>query len=114
MVIALAIIAIAMGALISSTSSATNNTRYMEEKTLAHWVAMNQMAQLRLSGQWPGLGKKEGSAEMADREWEWIAETIATEVNEIRRVNIRVRRKGDPKDTSLELVSGFFAKPSKQ
>lgn len=110
-VIALAVIAIAMGALINSTSSATNNTRHLEEKTMAHWVAMNQLAELKLSGQWPGIGKKEGKATMGDQEWEWIAETTATEVNDIRRVDIRVRRKGDPKDTSVELISAFFARP---
>lgn len=113
-VIALAIIAIAMGALINSTSSATNNTLHMQEKTLAHWVAMNKMAELQLSGEWPSLGKKEGKAELGDREWEWITEVIGTELNEIRRVDIRVRRKGDPKDTSLELVSGFFGKPTEK
>lgn len=109
--IALAVLAIALSALIDSVGSATANTAHLQDKTFAHWVAMNQIAELRLDKQWPKPGIKKGKAEMASREWEWEATTRETPEKSMRRIDMRVRRPGDPKDTSVTLLTGFLRQP---
>ena len=107
-VIALAVLAIALSALIDSTSSATANTIHLRDKTLAHWVAMNRMATIRMDGGWPDVGIKTDKSKLAEREW--VVETTINGTPEpsIRRVDIRVRKPDDPKDTSVTLLTGFI------
>ena len=109
--IALAVLAFALTAMITTTGSATRNTAYLQDKTFAHWIAMNRMEALRLAGKFPPLGIKEGKAEMAGREWRWEIKVQETPEKSMRRVDIRVRRPDDPKDASLDLVTGFLARP---
>ena len=111
-VIALAVLAISLSALINSTSTATANTIGLRDKTLAHWVAMNKMAQIRLDGKWPGVGVKKGKSKLADHEWEVETTISGTPEPSIRRIDIRIRKPGDPKETSLTLLTGFIGKPA--
>ena len=69
--VALAIIAIALGALIKSSGNHTRSAAYLKQKTLGHYVAVNEMEQLRLAEDWPDTGTERGSSEMAGREWYW-------------------------------------------
>ncbi len=110
-VIALAVLAIALSALINSASTATANTISLRDKTLAHWVAMNKLAEIRLAGEWPKLGISKGKSRLADREWEVESTISGTPEPAIRRIDVRVRKPGDPKETSLTLLTGFINKP---
>ena len=112
-VIALVVLTLALSALIDSASSAANNTSHLQNKAFAHWVALNQMAEFRLSKQWPEIGTKEGEAELADQQWEWKSTTQKTPEKSMRRIDIRVRRAGDPKDSSVTLLTGFLRQPNK-
>ncbi len=113
-VIALAVLAIALSALIDSASNATANTVSLRDKTLAHWVAMNKMAEVRLAGKWPDTGIKKSKEKLADREWEVESTISGTPEPSIRRIDVRVRQPGAPKDTSLTLLTGFIQKPTPQ
>ncbi len=113
-VIALAVLAIALSALIDSASNATANTVSLRDKTLAHWVAMNKMAEIRLTGKWPDTGIKKSKEKLADREWEVESTISGTPEPSIRRIDVRVRQPGAPKDTSLTLLTGFIQKPTPQ
>ncbi len=113
-VIALAVLAIALSALIDSASNATANTVSLRDKTLAHWVAMNKMAEIRLTGKWPDTGIKKSKEKLADREWEVESTVSGTPEPSIRRIDVRVRQPGAPKDTSLTLLTGFIQKPTPQ
>ena len=48
--VALAIVAIGMAAVLGTLTSSANTVVYLRDKTFANWVALNQIAQLRLSG----------------------------------------------------------------
>lgn len=73
--VALAIIAIALGALLSTSGSQANSAAYLKQKTIAHWVAMNEIAELQIEKRYPDLGTASGSTEMAGVEWFWTRET---------------------------------------
>ena len=74
--VALSIIAIALGSLIKASGSHTQSASYLKQKTLAHYVAMNEIALLHTKHEWPDLGKIHKSTEMAEHEWFWTREVL--------------------------------------
>lgn len=74
--VALTIIAIALGSLVKSSGDHTRSVGFLKQKTLAHYVAMNEIALLHVKNTWPDLGKKDKSTEMAGHEWFWTLEGI--------------------------------------
>lgn len=109
--IALAVLAFALTALVNTSGSAARNSAHLQEKTFAHWVAMNKMAELRLSNTFPALGIKSGKSEMVGEQWEWETSVSETPEKTMRRVDVRIRFPGDPKDTSIAMISGFLGQP---
>ena len=103
--VALAIIAIALGALIKASANHTESATYLKNKTLAHFVAMNEITSLRVKKQWPDLGKKDGSQEMAGREWFWTRDTVKTQDDTVRQVNITVYLDDDRKNNLDHMVA---------
>ena len=69
--VALAVLAIAMGAVIKVSATNSSNAAYLKEKTIAHWIAVNKANEYRISGDWPSPGTKKGSEIMANQEWRW-------------------------------------------
>jgi general secretion pathway protein I len=112
-IVALVVLTLSLSALIDSASSAASNTSHLQNKAFAHWVALNQMAEFRLQKQWPEIGTQEGKAELAEQQWEWLSTTQKTPEKTMRRIDIRVRKAGDPKDSSVTLLTGFLRQPNK-
>lgn len=112
--IAMAILAFSLIALINTSGAAARNTAHLQEKTFAHWVAMNKMAELRIMDAFPKVGIKTGKAGMIGQEWDWEVTVSGTPEKTMRRVDIRVRKPGQDKETSLAIISGFLAKSSSE
>jgi general secretion pathway protein I len=90
--VALAVVAIALGAIIKVTAESANSTAYLRDRTLASWVALNQINQLLLNPDWPkDDSAKSGKAEMADREWRWELRVSETSDKDLRRLEVTVR-----------------------
>jgi general secretion pathway protein I len=101
--IALAIVALAVGALLGTVSSSASNVIYLKEKTLAEWVALNRLTEVRIAQQMPDKGKRTGNAEMAGMRWQWEEEVIELPVKGMFRVEIRARATGEFVDDSRKL-----------
>ncbi len=97
--VALAILAIALITGLKAISQNVNNASYLRDKTLAQWVAQNQLNELRLSGQWPPA-EASGTAQMAGHEWNWRMSVEEVAVDDLRRVNIMV----SPLETPEQIV----------
>jgi general secretion pathway protein I len=110
--IALAILAIALSSIISVASNQTVNVTYLRDKTLAHWVAMNQMTELQIANKWPATGKKKGKVKMGGHEWHWQRVITKTPDDRVRQVEIRVFRNKDDESSVTRLVS-FLSQPIK-
>ena len=108
--VATTIIAVALGAIIKSTGAGTANLAYLRDKTFAHWVAMNQMAQLQARGKYPAVGKTSGKEEMANRDWYWSLAVKETADKDVRRVEISVRQQRRKDAPVITLVTGFFSR----
>lgn len=112
-IIALGILAIAMAAAIKGVGDYTNNAAYLRNRTFAHWVALNQIAEYQLSKNWPAIGKKEGSAIQGKFEWRWRGIVSETVDQDLRRVDIEVRMKKDDTDP-LAIATTFIGRPPQQ
>jgi general secretion pathway protein I len=91
--VALAVVAIGMAAVMGALTSSANTVSYLRDKTFAQWVALNQIATLRLSGQMTATGNSDGDTDYAGRSWHWRQEVTATEVPGVVRIDIKVRPK---------------------
>ena len=92
--LALAVIAIGLGALIQAGSATIGNTGVLRDKTFAEWVALNKAAELHATAIWPGTGRSNGRVELAGRTWEWSMEVSDTPDPRVRRIEIAVHAEG--------------------
>ncbi len=106
-VVALAVLALAMGALISGMARYADNAAVLREKTVALWVAHNRLTEIGLEASWPAIGKSDGDAEMAGIEWRWDATVSETPDPRVRRVDITVHPKGHEGESAA--LSSFIA-----
>ena len=102
--VALAIISIVMLATLHGSSSAVRNSGYLKLRTLAHWVAMNKAAELRLAREWIPLDRAEGETVMAGQEWHWEIIGQNTKDPDLRRADIGVWEKKKESDPLASLV----------
>ena len=111
--VALAIIAIALAALIKASGNHTRSAGYLKSKTLAHYVAMNEVAKLQIEKAWPDLGTKKGDTEMAGVTWYWNREVAKTldESGSIRGLKFNIYQ-DDDREHSLAQVQAFIASPA--
>jgi len=107
--VALAIIAITMGAIIENTTASNKNAQYLRDKTIASWVAMNQITLMRAKRQWTNVSNKKGEVEMAGRDWSWKMQIIKTDDPQIRRLNVDVFL-ADKDDQALASITGFMGR----
>jgi general secretion pathway protein I len=104
--VALTIIAISLGALLSTSGTQANSAGYLKLKTLAHWVAVNEMTQLRIAREFPATSDKKGSTKMADKEWYWTRTTKKTEDKDARQVTFTVYQDKSRKK-NLSSLTGY-------
>ena len=89
--VALAVVAIALGALVAAAGTHTRSGAAIQDRAFAHWVAMNRIAELQLSAETVALGRDRGSEHMAERTWHWRSTVAATDDPDVQRVTIEVR-----------------------
>lgn len=105
---ALVVVSLGMLGVIEAVSQTANNTAYLRDKTLAHWVAMNRLTEIRLEAQTPRIAKSSDELEMAGRRWRWTAEVMQTPVESMRRIDVKVRLADGDDESSLASVTGFY------
>jgi general secretion pathway protein I len=92
--VAVAVLGVAMGAILSGMARYADNAGALREKTVALWVAHNRLTEIGLQPGWPEIGNSDGDLEMAGIEWRWEVTVAETPDPRVRRVDITVRPKG--------------------
>jgi general secretion pathway protein I len=105
---ALVIVSLGMLAVIEAVSQTVNNANYLREKTLAHWVAMNKLTEVRLNNSAPANEESKGDVDMAGTTWHWRMRVNATDAATMQRIDINVAPKDAGEDASIASVSGFY------
>lgn len=112
--VALTILAVALGALIQSGSEHARNTAYLQERALAGWVGHNLLADFEAGLRDARTGEQRVEQTLAEREWEAridigeIQLDAPLELPTILRIDIRVRplERADA-DTPSAHVTGY-------
>lgn len=110
--VALAVIAIAMAALVKGGGQSAVAEAHLRDKTFAHWVALNRVAELRLQKQWPDTGESGSDEEMAHQHWYTLAKVSNTDDADVRRVDVEVRTSQDKESPLIDSVVAFLPRPS--
>ena len=106
--IALLVITLGMGAVISTTTESGWKSSHLRQSTIANWVAHNQIALYRARRTWDSKTRHTGESEMANTDWNWEMEISKTDDPSLRRIDVEVSIKGE--DAIKARVTGFIAK----
>ncbi len=105
---ALIIVSLGMLAVIQAVSQTVSNASYLREKSIAHWVAMNKLTEVRLAQSVPAGGDSNGEVEMAGTLWRWRMNVSATDAETMQRIDINVAPKSAGENASIARISGFY------
>ena len=102
--VALMILAIALAAVMTTMASAIRNASGLQERTFAHWVALNQMAKIQIAGSRIPSTKR-GSEEMAGHEWYWSIEITKTndDFPNLKYADVSVKVNEDDENSIVKL-----------
>ena len=109
-VVALLIVALGMMAVFTQLNQYAMTANYMEEKTLASWIATNRLTELGVQPQWPEVGSEDDEVEFAGRQWHYTIDVSETQVENLRRVDVSVSRADDP-ERVIHKVSALIEPP---
>jgi len=118
LLVAVAIVAIAMGALLSGFARYADQAGHLRQRTLATWVAHNRLNELMLEPSWPATGSRDGEMEMAGAEWRYRIEVNATDDPQLRRIDLRVYAPGvreiQSETASVAYLTAFLSSTGRQ
>jgi general secretion pathway protein I len=100
--VALAIVAVALGAGIQAAGALANNTQRMLDVTSAQWCADNELANLKLSRQFPSIGDTEFKCSQLGREYKGLLSVRPTPNPNFRRADAQM---SDTQEQTLLRVS---------
>jgi general secretion pathway protein I len=89
-VVALFVIALGIGALMTTLASSADSVGHLREKSFAEWVALNRISELRLQATPAATGIVMGSTEYAGSKWRWRQEISDQGIAGILRIDISV------------------------
>ena len=105
----MAVFAIAGVALLGVAQSNFVNLSQLEQKTIAGWVASNQLTAASLETSWPPKNNRKGQVEMAGGQWHWVQKVLSTQDSRLKSVTIEVRQTADQETTFVQ-PNDFFGK----
>ena len=112
--VALAIVAIALGASITALGGAGAALHRVEEKRFAAWAAQNHLYGLRIRRAWPQRGVTNLEVELGGRRWRLDEKIFATSEPNMLRMDVTVRAMesdGNRRHGPVITVTGFLPNP---
>lgn len=109
--VALVVVALGMMAVHKVLNDYAFASAYVEQKTLASWIATNKLTELAIGPTWPSLGDSEEEIEFARQQW--VCEIVVSEtaVTNLRRVDVSVRLANEP-ERVVHKVSALIEPPA--
>ena len=106
--VALAIVAVTLGAGIKAAGSLTNNAARLAEVSEAQWCADNQLTGLKLARQYPGVGDADFSCEQLGHSYSGKLLTRPTPNPNFRRVDAQIANQAGQPVLTLSTVIGRY------
>jgi general secretion pathway protein I len=112
--VALVIVAFGMSAVLAALTSSADNISALREKSMAEWIAMNQIADERLNLNSPKPGFTEGNVKaFGNEDWHWREDVVAVDaIPGMLEIAVRVGHM-KPGQASSSSGSSTSAKPSR-
>ena len=88
--VAMTIAAIALMTAMRATGSLAVNSAELRNRALAQWSAENRLAQIRITGEWPALGRRQYDCSQAGVELACREQVFQTPNPLFRRVEVAV------------------------
>lgn len=89
-VVAIAIVALGLGALFNVLANTASNVGSLRERTFASWIAHNRLAEVRLGTVFPAVERTTGELDYAGTHWRYEQTVSQTSVEGMRRIDVRV------------------------
>jgi len=119
--VALLIVSVGLAALMITVSSTARTSGYLRDKTVAQWIALNRISEVRLNVNTGAPGSVEAAADtgevnFANRTWHYDTRYFDTNVTTMKRVVVRVyagdaKTKGNALSESYGFVGTSLAAP---
>lgn len=107
--VALAVFSLAALSIVNVATEHMRSVAYLEQKTIALWIANNHLSEIELKGQLPGYGVKKGKLEYAGKTWYWQQHTTKTADDDFRAINIRILAR-ETSESALADLSSYMVK----
>jgi len=114
--VALVIVAIGLAALMTAVSSTARTSGALRDKSLAQWMALNRLTEVRLKLVKFGQNTDTGEIYFANRTWHYDTRYFDTSMASMKRVVVRVyagdaKTKGNPLAESTGFLGSSLALP---
>jgi general secretion pathway protein I len=114
--VALMIVAMGLAALMTAVSSTARTSGYLRDKTLAQWMALNRLSEVRLNLTKFGQNTDIGEIYFANRTWHYDTRYFDTSITSMKRVVVRVyagdaKTKGNPVAESIGFLGSSLGTP---
>ncbi len=114
--VALMVVAIGLAALMTAVSATARTSGYLRDKTLAQWIALNRLTEVRLTVNKLGQNTDTGQLEFANRTWHYDTRYFDTSIGGMKRVVVRVwlgsaNTKSNPVAESYAFMGSSVATP---
>jgi general secretion pathway protein I len=114
--VALMIVAMGLAALMTAVSGTARASGNLRDKTLAQWIALNRLSEVRLNINTLGDDKDTAQVDMANRTWHYDTRYFTTSVASMKRVVVRVwagdsKSKGNPIAEATGFVGTTLSTP---
>lgn len=114
--VALMVVAMGLAALMVSVSGTARTSGYLRDKTLAQWMALNRLTEVRLNLTQFGKSTDTGEINFANRTWHYDTRYFDTSIASMKRVVVRVyagdaKTKGNPLAESTGFLGSAISPP---
>jgi general secretion pathway protein I len=108
--VALAILAVAASGLIGATGQSLRHQSWLEEKTIAGWIAENRITEIRNQRLWLPVGRSGDAVTMASRQWNVHVDVSETSRPGLRQMLVEVSPTNVPSPVPIYSLTGFLGK----
>jgi general secretion pathway protein I len=114
--VALMIVAMGLAALMVAVSGTARTSGYLRDKSIAQWIALNRLSEVRLNLTKFGQNTDIGEVNFANRTWHYDTRYFDTSIATMKRVVVRVyagdsKTKGNPMAESTGFLGSSIATP---
>jgi general secretion pathway protein I len=115
--VALVIVAFGLTALMVAVQGTARTSGYLRDKTLAQWIALNRLSEVRLNLVKFGQNTDTGELNFANRKWHYDTRYFDTTIGSMKRVVVRVylgdsKTKGNPVAQAIGFLGQAVGPPA--